>query len=181
MHLHPGPLLVGEKSAPSPERIDHENRHRAMFEEGAPWLGLGFLPHLAATEPSDRADGHLVAIWKVRFIVPDDDLKPSRLRLPVKASSGFERTKRFGQVAFERTVVNDDGTCIYLIRVQVRVSSITHMHPQNAHNLQRFFGAFLRSGTAIRTQRHSSRRAASDDRQQENDNRERKGLFHRHG
>src|SRR5690242_10190254 len=133
-----------------------------MFEEGAPRLGLGLLPHLAATEPSDRADWHLVAIWRVRLIVPDDDLKPSGPCLPVKASSGFECTKRFGQVAFKRTVVNDDGTCIYLIRVKVRVSGITHTHPQNAHDLQRLFGAFLRTGTAIRTQRHASRRAGSD-------------------
>ncbi len=143
-----------------------------MFKQGGARLGLGLLPHLAVTEPSDSADWHLVAIWRVRLIVPDDDLKPSGPRLPVKASSGFERTKRFGQVAFKRTVVNDDGTCIYLIRVKVRVSGITHAHPQNAHDLQRFFRAFLRSGAAIRTQRDSSRRATGDDRQQEN-NRER--------
>ena len=133
-----------------------------MFEEGAPRLGLGLLPHLAATEPSDRADWHLVAIWRVRLIIPDYDLKPSGPRLPVKASSGFERTKRFGQIAFKRTVINDDRTCIYLIGVKVRVSGIPHTHPQNAHDLQRLFGAFLRTWTAIRTQRHASRRAGSN-------------------
>jgi hypothetical protein len=110
-----------------------------MFEERSPRLGLGPLPHLAATEPSDRADWHLVAIWRVGFIVSDDDLKPSRPHLPVKASSGIERAEGLGQVAFNRTVVNDNGTCIYLIRVEVRVSGITHAHPQNAHDFQRFF------------------------------------------
>jgi hypothetical protein len=133
-----------------------------MFEEGAPRLRLGLLPHLAATEPSDRADWHLVAIWRVRLIIPDYDLKPSGPCLPVKASSGFERTKRFGQIAFKRTVINDDRACIYLIGVEVRVSGIPHTHPQNAHDLQRLFGAFLRTWTAIRTQRHASRRAGSN-------------------
>jgi len=60
-----------------------------MFEEGTSRRGLGLFPHLATTKPSDRADWHLIAIWRVRLIVPDDYLKPSGPRLPVKAGSGL--------------------------------------------------------------------------------------------
>ncbi len=151
-----------------------------MFEESAPRLGIGPLSHLAATEPSDRADWNLVAIGRVRFIIPDDDLKPSRPRLSVEASSGIKRTKRFGQVAFNRTVVNNDGTCIYLIRIEMRIGGITYTHPQDAHDFQCLFGAFLWFGTAIRTQRHSCRGAASDYKQKEH-GRECEGFSHGHG
>lgn len=100
-----------------------------MFEKGTSRFGIGPLSQLAATEPSDRADWHLVAIRRVCLIVPDDNLKPSRPHLSIEASSGIKRTKRFGQITLDRTVVDDDGTCIYLIRIEVGISGIPYTHP----------------------------------------------------
>ena len=101
----------------SAERVDGVNARVRTFQDGHAGHGARELLELSGSQSGDGADGQDRPVRGLRLVIPNDDLWPTGPYLAVEQGARRKRAQVIYQEAFDRAVINPDGTGINLIAV----------------------------------------------------------------